>query len=363
MTDKPSLAKHVAFDASPARVARLWDAVSARVDGGALRRRRAWRYAGAGVAAAALAGAVALGLSRFDDASPFGGSSWDAAALETASDSLVVDLKDGSRIELDARTRIEVEKSTDASLGLRLRRGRVECDLVPRSGRRFTLHAAGVDVHVTGTRFSVEIGPDNGWVDVAVERGSVEVFSPLGAEPQRRLAAGERWSIDLRPGKRGEPAGPVRSGAASPPEPSAALPEPETPKAAGSASSKPQGARELLDAGNMARRAGDHRGAADAYELLLARHPSDPRAGLAAFELGRLRMGTLGDVPGAVQAFRRAIALAPGAGFREDAMARLVSAHAELGQHAECRSARDTYLREYPRGVHAAAVSQRCGAR
>jgi hypothetical protein len=74
-------------------------------------------------------------------------------------------------------------------------------------------------------------------------------------------------------------------------------------------------------------------------------------------------MGPLGDARGAVQAFRRAIALAPGAGFREDAMARLVEAYATLGERTQCRKARDAYLADYPRGVHRASVATKCGSR
>jgi hypothetical protein len=72
-------------------------------------------------------------------------------------------------------------------------------------------------------------------------------------------------------------------------------------------------------------------------------------------------MGPLRDLNGAVQAFKRAIALAPGSGFREDAMARLVEAYAALGRGAECRSARDAYLKSYPSGVHAGSVAAKCG--
>jgi tetratricopeptide (TPR) repeat protein len=123
------------------------------------------------------------------------------------------------------------------------------------------------------------------------------------------------------------------------------------------------GPRELFDLGNAARRAGDGAGAARAYEQLLEHHPRDARAGLAAFELGRLRMDRLGDVHGAIQALQRAVALAPGAAFREDAMARLVDAYAAAGATVRCRSAQSAYLESYPTGVRAPTVARRCGAR
>jgi transmembrane sensor len=359
MTIQRNLSKHVAVDTSDARLARVWGGISEGLEKkGAPGRRYAVRVALTLALSAAVA-AVIFGVMRFSDPN-FVGSPFHQAALETAGDALVVDLHDGSRIELDARTRVEVVESAEENLSMRLRRGRVECDLVPKQGRRFTLFASSVEVRVTGTRFSVELAPDGERVEVAVERGSVEVTWPLAAEPKRRLAAGERWSIDLKPSERkraeAPPLTPEPETQPSPAEPSAAPREPPVAD-----QPNPPDARELFDLGNAARRAGDNAGAARAYETLLAKHPGDARAGLAAFELGRLRMGPLGDLRGAVSAFRRAIALAPGAGFKEDAMARLVDAYAALGERAQCRTARDAYLASYPRGVHATVVAKKCG--
>jgi TolA-binding protein len=360
MNTKPSLSQHVQVDTSPARIARLWEAVSARLSVRPSRSRSfAWR-AGLGVALA-----TALGVALFfyqEQGRP--GAPWQRAALETAGDTLVVDLDDGSRLELAARSRVEMVETTATAVSVRLNHGRVECDLKPRQGRRFAVLAAGVEVRVTGTRFSVELSPDKRRVDVAVTRGSVEVSH--GLEQGRRLTAGERLSIDL--GARQAVAAPSAASElpAAPPalaEPQAASSAPDRPSSAREArpavTLETANARELLDLGNAARRAGDVPGAARAYELMLAKYAGDPRAGLAAFELGRLRMGPLNDLNGAVQAFRRAIALAPGSGFREDAMARLVEAYARLGRTAECRSARDAYLKSYPKGVHAGAVTEK----
>ncbi len=362
MTEQRNLSKHVVVDTSEARLARIWGGVSEGLAKSPSPARRSF-VRGAGFALAALAVVlVAFAVIRSRDPN-FVASPFHQAALETAGDALVVDLHDGSRLEFASRTRVEVIESAEEHLSMRLRRGRVDCDLVPKPGRRFTLVAGGVEVRVTGTRFSVELTPDENRVEVAVSRGSVEVTAPFAAEPKRRLAAGERWSIDLR--------APEKKALEAP----AALPAPETEAPTGDVSPAPSerpspapeaasapGARELLDLGNAARRAGDNAAAAKAYETLVQKHPDDPRAGLAAFELGRLRMGPLGNVPGAVVAFRRAIALAPGAGFKEDAMARLVEAYAALGDSAACRSSRDAYLRAYPKGVHLKTVSKQCGS-
>ncbi len=111
-------------------------------------------------------------------------------------------------------------------------------------------------------------------------------------------------------------------------------------------------ARELFEQARSLWRAGRIDAAAQTYQTLLASHPRDPRAGLAAFELGRLRMDRLGDMPGAVRALEQAVALAPGAELREDALARLVAASAAAHDRSVCRRARDRYLADYAGGVH-----------
>jgi hypothetical protein len=122
--------------------------------------------------------------------------------------------------------------------------------------------------------------------------------------------------------------------------------------------------RQLLEQANAARRSGDVAQAAAAFETLRSRYPRDARAALASFELGRLRMDALGDLPGAVEALRHSIALAPGGVVREDADACLATALARLRAPSRCENARQAYLQRYPKGTHAAEMSALdCGAR
>jgi len=297
-----------------------------------------------------------------------------SATLETAGDGSTVDLVDGSRLELAARTRLDWVAGDGHSMTVRLMRGNVVCDITAIPGRSFAVSAADVQVRVTGTRFSVSFDPDVGRVEVSVQRGSVIVVTPGGSEPERRLSAGERLSIDRSQTKH-QVADAAANGSGSTPESvretaanSAPLNEIQVINSgrAGTSSAialESPSARALLDQGNAARRAGDSRGAANAYQSLLTKYPRDPRAALAAFELGRLRMGPLSDVAGAVRAFQSAAALAPGSAIREDAMAHLVEAYAVSGQTTLCESARDAYLKGYTNGVHAAAVRRQCSAR
>jgi TolA-binding protein len=359
VTSEPSspLSKHVVVDVSPARVARVWAAVSARLDTAPSAGRR---WVVRSLVAVGAAGALALGVvsvQRFRGGAE-APSAWQGAAFETSGDAMAVKLDDGSRLEVAAHTRVKVTENRPSNVALDLQHGRVDCDITPRKDRHFAVMAAGVEVRVTGTRFSVELATPRR-VEVEVQRGSVEV-AWRGASAPKRLAAGERWSVDLdqpiaegsAPKASEAPEPPSAPSAVDAPRPSAA-PAPREPAVAGP--------RELFDLGNAARRAGDGAGAAHAYELLLEHHPKDARAGLAAFELGRLRMDRLGDIHGAIQALQRAVALAPGAGFREDAMARLVDAYAAAGATERCRSAQSAYLESYPSGVRASAVARRCG--
>lgn len=351
--------QHVPVPDADLRLQRIWRRVAERLDQEPARRSQRWPLA----LVAAAASALALAAFLYWPNAP-AGSVWERATLQTASDSLDFELHDGSRILLLERTRLALAEAEATAVEIALEQGRVDCDVVPNPARRFVVRAASVEIRVTGTRFSVERVDER--VSVAVERGSVEVWRRGEAQPLRRLGAGESWSLDTRQ---------AEVDAVEPefepndrPEPSAT---PEPGPREGSASSGPKtpapaervlGAKDLLERANQARRDGDVSAAARDYQRLLDQFPGDGRAGLSAFELGRLRMDRLGDLPGAVQALKRAVQLAPGSGFREDAMARLVTAYQRLGQSAACARAREQYLAAYPGGVHAQKVARACGA-
>jgi transmembrane sensor len=357
------LANHVRVDLSEARVDRLWGRVSARIDGP--RRARGWVWAGAALCVGAAAVAIVVRARGVDPAAPSVdrtvASAWEGAQLETAADALSVTLVDGSSLKVEPRSRVEVGERNPSALKLVLARGRIACDVTHREGRSFVVAAGGVEVRVIGTRFSVanEAADAGRRVEVRVERGVVEV---RGAGPDAevvRIAAGHSWSqVTKTEALVGEseaetepeaPADVEIAPRAARPEKSHAVARAGRPSAAD--------ARELFEQARSEWRAGKIAEAAKTYQALLAAHPRDPRAGLAAFELGRLRMDRLGDMPGAVQALQQAVALAPGAELREDALARLVAASAAAHDRAVCTRTRDRYLADYPTGVHHRTVS------
>lgn len=372
MTRKTPLSVYVNVDTSQQRMSRIWGRIAERAE----RPRRSWwvsRWVVASVGVVAVVASVAVMLWSSDHHSP---SAWQGATLQTASDALSVELEDGSRLSLEARTRVAVEESSDKAVVLRLSQGRVHCDVAPNRSRPFAVLTHGVRVLVTGTRFSVEVS-DGGRVNVQVESGTVEV-TPPGSREARQLSAGEAWSLDTEVTRlRAESPAEALTAEASEHEPErletgtdvpqapetndgATLAQRSRPQQPAATEGRAPDARQLLEQGTTARRAGDAQQAAQYYERLLQLHPSDPRAGLAAFELGRLRMDRLGNLQGAVNALRQAVTLAPGSGFREDAMARLVQAYAAMGSVGPCRQARRAYLEAFPSGVHAASVAQKC---
>lgn len=383
MSDPASdkLSRHVQVDLSEARVTRLWSHVSARLEPPSRVGRWVW-----GVALASALGGAAL-LVAHSQSSPtrHEASAWQGARLETAADALAVTLIDGSKLKLEPNSRVEMGDETPSAVRLVLERGRVDCDVTHRSGRSFVVVASGVEVHVVGTHFSVttEHNEDTIRVEVRVERGAVDVRSAGQHEQITRVEAGRSWSRVTRTGTLpSASASPspssaamapnndavVAKEAAAPKPSSAAASEESAPSRAATSGPAPSSARasdarELLEQASGLWREGRVREAAQAYQSLLSTYPRDPRAGLAAFELGRLRMDRLGDLPGAVRALERAVALAPGSSFREDALARLVTAYASVHNRAQCERARERYLREFPAGVRKRTVAAAaCGA-
>lgn len=379
------LSRHVQVDLSEARVARLWGRVSERLEP----PRPALRWVWAGALASAMG--VALLVVHWQTSQPKTAvSAWQGARMETSTDALAVTLRDGSKLKLDPNSRVAMGDETPSAVRLLLERGRVDCDVTHREGRSFMVIANGVEVHVVGTHFSVatEHGEGSVRVEVRVERGAVEVQSPGTPAEVTRVEAGRSWSRITKTSALPKPsassegtvepaetaaapeaapgsdvtAEPSASAAANGEEPADARAASPSPSPSPSAK-RTADARELLEQASGLWREGRVREAAQAYQNLLSTYPRDPRAGLAAFELGRLRMDRLGDLAGAVRALERAVALAPGSSFREDALARLVTAYAGVHNQAGCERTRAQYLREFPAGVRKRTVAAACGAR
>ena len=346
-------ARFVEPEVDEKRIDRVW----ARVEPA---RASVWSWRMPALVAAGLVAAVVAVVLVRGRAAPY---SLSGMRVEASANQMLT-LPDGSTAALRPGARLRFDRIEASRVESTLEQGEVSFDVVHSASRTWMVHAAGFDIVDRGTRFVVTV-IGNG-VRVQVESGSVAVVRTGSSESPRAIGAGESWTsaptVDTTP----VPAAPVPPSApAAVPEDREVAPTPPTNAPAEHAAPTapapppPPGPRELLETATAARLAGRPRDAAQAFDTLRTRYRSDSRAGLAAFELGRLRLDALGDPPGAAEAFADAVALAPGGGFREDAEARRVEA-LERMHDGRCRAAREAYLARYPAGLHAAAVAARC---
>jgi len=282
----------------------------------------------------------------------------------------------------------------------------VTLDVRRVEGRAWEVAAGAFDVRVVGTKFVVRrtLGPEGDKIAVEVIRGHVQVRNRNNPEDVHDLLANESWHVD---GATATTA-PTASASTAATE-TAPLPQPAASTDATSAAAAPPGSaapsaqanlapappsweqyakdhryREAYDAlgpdgfaravdtaapdkmlrlGDVARASGHPRDAERAYDAARKRGGGSATAALAAFELGRVRQDALGNSAGAAEALGAAIALSPGAPFREDAEARRVRALEASDGTAACVQARDAYLARYPSGAHTAVVRRRCGGK
>ena len=347
MTPEPKLSSYIVAEATREELAQQWANIEPRLARGP--RQRRLLPLSLALAGAATAAIVVLALVQ--RTSPPRNWTSQGAPLPVA-------LADGSRLELRPGSKVSLLQERKRELRLEVLRGGARFEVRHDLGRRFQVTAAGVDVVVTGTAFTVELEGDQGSPRVSVERGQVEIHARTDARLLAHLHAGETWPPRLAPS-----VAPAPSAAPSTPpvetQPALPAPAPVAPAPVAPPGRRPPAPdpRQLLEQANAARRSGDVEEAAALLETLRVRHPRDPRAALATFELGRLRMDALGDLPGAVQALKHSIALAPTGVFREDAEACLATAYARMRDRTRCEQARQTYLGHYPEGTHAAEVS------
>jgi transmembrane sensor len=339
------LARFVEPDVDDKRVDRVWASVSSRP----VRSWSPWRTAElAGALVAAVAVVLLLVARPRSTASDLTGVVVESGSSQT------VAMPDGTRATLLGSARLRYDRVQTDRVETTVERGQVAFDVRHSESRTFVVHAAGFDVVDRGTRFVV--GVEGGSVSVSVESGRVEITH--GTDPVRALAGGDSWTN--APSSATASTGSAPSGTPSAAAVPSAAESAPTDAARVLALPPPPGPRELLQQANDARLAGRPREAASAFDTLRRQFRSDPRAGLAAFELGRLRLDSLGDPRSAAEAFADCIALAPGASFREDAEARLVEALDRAHDAGRCAAARQGYLARFPNGLHAASVVARC---
>jgi len=378
MTLHARLADHMRARTPQARIERQWAALQAAGLPGPATGRGRLRSTLV-ISSALLAGAIAatLWVTSSRQLAPLpAGAVAVGAVIESADTPIAVQLNDGSRVELSPRARLRLLKNAASEVALDLRAGKARFAVTHNRARAFKVQAGVAEVSVVGTRFELERSSEAGGVRlrVAVSEGIVEVRRQDDPDV-RRLRAGESWSAlvptlvtppkqaeqeaqpDVEAEAEAETAPEGEAEVAIDSEPTEDQPAADTRSAQ---NTRERGAAHVFERANLARRAGRMREAADAYAQLLARYPQDRRAGLSAFELGRIRMDALSDPAGAIEALERALRAGDSASFHEDALARMVVAYDAQGRREACSLARERYLARYPNGVHAHVLSLRC---
>jgi len=227
-------------------------------------------------------------------------------------------------------------------------------------------------VTVLGTIFSVTLEPAG--VRVVVERGRVRVDSP---RESRVLGVGETGSFASAPARADadaqvepqpiavDPLPPVEG---SPARPAATQPSWRTlakEQNYGAAFARlnaegPNAVRDtpddLLLAADVARLGGRPDRAVAPLQRVIADHPFDPRAPLAAFTLGRTLLEQLGRPRDAAQAFATARRLDRGGALTQDALAREVESWGGAGDDERAHARALEYVKLYPHGRRISAV-------
>ncbi len=288
--------------------------------------------------------------------------------------------------------RAHIEKMTAATVvekspaGARLVTGGARFEVRVDHAHPFTVASGEVEVSVVGTQFLVE--RIEAQVHVAVEKGVVRVRWPTG---ERVLSDGESGLFPPAPAQdtldaesRSSPSevraeAPAASAPAmvDPPKPLLRAPRAQAPTwqelahggqfdAAWVKLKQPRVAprdlpEELLLAADVARLTHHPEEAVAPLSLCVSSHPTDPRAPLAAFTLGRVLLDELGRPRQAAEAFTTALRLAPDGPLAEDALARAVESWSRAGEPGLAKRAATEYLRQFPHGQREAAVRRQSG--
>jgi transmembrane sensor len=373
MTTPQRLAQFVQPTLPEARIAHQWAKIA---NTGRRQNRARARLVPAFAFTLLVCFAAAGGWHWYHSASP---SALNGTAIESgASGRQSLTLPDDSQIELGPASRMVIDEYTDARVQLTLQKGKANFQVSHQPKRQFSIHAADLDIIVVGTRFTVDLGQSSELqrVTVQVLQGKVTVRNRHAAPDERVLAAGQSWTDGIAGptqdlGKAADASAslsePSDEGAAPEASAETELPGATLGRAAAatalpgtSAKSAAESPKELFELAETSRINGKLHDSADALNKLRRSYRSDPRAGLAAFELGRMRMDIFGDVSGSIDALRDAIQLSPGASFREDAESRLVQLYNRQGNRDACQSERAAYLSRFPHGAASKVVSRLC---
>jgi transmembrane sensor len=297
--------------------------------------------------------------------------------------------EDGSTVTgVGPEARVAPVEVSPEMVSTRLLAGTARFSVTPNPKRIFRVLARDVTVTVLGTIFTVGVEP--GDVRVRVERGRVRVAWPAG---EHDLSVGEELVVQTRVGvaavasasppgvppaahdvtsmqaeekaNDGSVAVVPRHGAERPQHPSTSWRELAQDgdyagafarmqsEGAGSVRDDPD---DLLLSADVARLGGHPEKAVSPLSRVVAAHPGDSRAPLAAFTLGRTLLDQLGRPREAAEAFARARQLDNHGALAQDALAREVESWSRAGEASLAQQRATEYVERYPKGRRLAAV-------
>ncbi|MCH9683881.1 MAG: FecR domain-containing protein [Deltaproteobacteria bacterium] len=309
------------------------------------RRGLGWATAGVGMVAAA---AAALWLVLVPSPPP---ADDIAAAVVAPTDDVAVAaiptipyvvwpqlrLPDDSVAQLRHGARVDVDQHRDDLVRLSQHSGEVRYEVTPDRSRSFVVEAAGVEVRVVGTIFTVTLDEPLERLGVAVERGLVEVDD---GERVARLGPGDELRLDLS-------------------DDDLLLLDPDPPVPTAPRTPRPS-IETLLANADTARARGDLPRAAAALSEVVRHHPKDPRAYSASFQLGKVERAR-GRHSAAANAFAKCWRRAPNGALAEDARAEAAQSWSAAGHEKRARAAAENYLERYPSGTHRARMRSLLG--
>jgi hypothetical protein len=358
-------------------------------------QRVRWELA-AGLLAVALAASTLFVWQNRNEAasaSVRGGAELVASSTVTSGEHTeTIDFSDGSRVLLEPRAAARVLRLDRQHTELALKSGKLEASVQHREGASWTIVAGPYEVHVVGTKFTVDWQQASNTFRVAVTEGRVRVTGGELGERVVYLEPGQEW--ERRDAAPAAPASPplVAENAVPKPEPAleaapppAVSPQTVAPRSSRAvASARPperpptiaeltksgkyrdalelaeqQGFErviselsegELLGLGNAARYAGQRGRARQAMLAVRDRFSGRPAAGLAALYLARIAEQLDHNPKEAARWLRVFLAGSPTGSLAADARASLLSILLASGDTAGATAVARDYLRFHPNG-------------
>ena len=287
-----------------------------------------------------------------------------------------VTFEDGSRLEVERGASVVSLASTGTEFAVLLEKGHLDVEVTPGGPRRWIVEAKWARIEVVGTRFSVD--RDRERVVVQVREGVVVVRGASLPEGVARVTAGQSVEVReraegsservARPGPGPERAtdhsGEIHDQSAAPREieHKTSAPEDSSTKAQAERRLDVETPDRLFERADEARARGDWAAAESLLERLVRVHATHPRAALAAYTLGVVRVRR-SDMGAAVDAFEHVLRLAPSRSLREDALLRLVETEFARGAGERADERAREYRAWFPGGRHIGAKIGRASCR